>query len=246
VGANVLETAHYSRAEVYSTTTHRDIAKPFLFGLKKIQKYSVGGKLLDVGAGKGEFLSIARDKGYMVQGFEPSKEFCNFASREFNIYVHCGDLSTFVKTIGFKIEYDVISLFHVLEHVKNPKSLLHELRPLLSEDGICYIEVPNADALLLKVVDKIYKLIGKGWSSRLSPLHPPFHSIGYTSQSIRILLENSGFDVKEIWTFSGRNRGHQVDKRFGSFKRLLREGFVRFFDFLPNKELIGVVVSLKL
>ena len=245
VGADMLETAHYSRAEVYSTTKHKDFAKPFIFGLKKIQHYSLGGKLLDVGAGKGEFLSIARKKGFMVQGFEPSKEFCDFANREFGVNVHCGDLYTFIKKIDAEERFDVISLFHVLEHVKDPNTLLTELRPMLSSNGICYIEVPNADALLLKVVDKIYRVIGKSWSSRLSPLHPPFHSIGYTSKSIRILLENSGFNVKEILTFSGKNRGHQIDKRFGSFKRILRGGFVRFFDFLPNKELIGVVVTPK-
>jgi len=245
IGADVLEAAHYSKTETYSTTVHEDVTKPFAYGLATILRYSVGGKLLDVGAGKGEFLSIAGKVGFNVHGFEPSREFCNFANREFGINVHCGDLRTFNEVYGAEQEFDVISLFHVLEHVKNPKNLLLELLPMLSNEGICYIEVPNADASLLKVVDKIYKLIGRGWSSRLSPLHPPFHSIGYTSRSIIALLENSGFHVIEIKTFSGRNRGHQIDTRFGSIKKFLRSAFVGFFDLIPNKELIGVVASSK-
>jgi len=243
VGADILESAHYSRAASYSTSSHKEFVKPFISGLETILRHSRGKKLLDVGAGKGEFLSIARDKGFHIHGFEPSKEFCDFAFQEFGVEIHCGDLSTFTEGKKAKQEFDVVSLFHVLEHVKNPKNLLLELRPMLSKEGICYIEVPNADASLLKVVDKIYKVIGRGWSSRLSPLHPPFHSIGYTKKSIITLLKNSGFNVIHIETFSGRNRGHQIDERFGSIRKLLRNAFVGFFEILPNKELIGVVVS---
>jgi 2-polyprenyl-3-methyl-5-hydroxy-6-metoxy-1,4-benzoquinol methylase len=245
IGADILEATHYSKTETYSTTVHEDVTKPFAYGLATILRYSQGGKLLDVGAGKGEFLSIAGKKGFLVHGFEPSREFCNFASREFGIDIHCGDLKTYKSFTRPKLAFDVISLFHVLEHIKDPKTLLLELQLILSSEGICYIEVPNADASLLRIVDKIYKIIGRGWSSRLSPLHPPFHSIGYTPKSIRLLLENSGFHIMEIHTFSGRNRGHQIDTRFGSFKKLLRGVFVGVFDFLPNKELIGIVVRSK-
>jgi SAM-dependent methyltransferase len=245
VGAEILETAHYSRTASYLTSSHREIIKPFIRGLEIIEKHSKGKKLLDVGAGKGEFLSITREKGFQVQGFEPSKEFCEFGYQEFGVEIHCGDLTTFTSENSVKQKFDVISLFHVLEHVKNPKTLLLELRPMLSKDGICYIEVPNADASLLKVVDKIYRLIGRSWSSRLSPLHPPFHSIGFTKKSIIRLLKNSGFDVIEMKTFSGRNRGHQINSRFGPTVKLLRSGFVGLFEIIPNKELIGVVVSSK-
>ena len=106
VGADILESAHYSRAASYSTSSHKEFVKPFISGLETILRHSRGKRLLDVGAGKGEFLSIARDKGFHIHGFEPSKEFCDFAYQEFGVEIHCGDLSTFTK--GKKVEQEAL------------------------------------------------------------------------------------------------------------------------------------------
>ena len=117
--------------------------------------------------------------------------------------------------------------------------------PILSNESIVYIEVPNADATLLKIVDFYFRISGRGWSSRLSPVHPPFHSIGFTKKSLRLLLKNTGFEIVEIGTFTGKNRGHQVKGRFTGLFSILRSLIVETIGHLPNKELIGAVVRRK-
>lgn len=239
-----LEIEHYNNPISYVTSQSALVEQPFTDGFATLLRYKKGGHLLDVGAGKGEFLSYAKQNGFLVSGLEPSPRFCEYAALELGIQIFCGDLMAFNKTMPPGSTFDVVTLFHVLEHVKDPAKILSELVSILSSGSIVYIEVPNADATLLKIVDTFYRFIRKGWSSRLSPVHPPFHSIGYTKKSLKLLLQNTGFEIIEIGTFTGKNRGHQVKGRFTGLSSILRSFVVRTVGILPNKELIGAVVRL--
>jgi len=53
-------------------------------------------------------------------------------------------------------KFDVITLFHVLEHIKNPVKTLADLRTYLKADGTLIVEIPNADDFLLQI-NKNYK-----------------------------------------------------------------------------------------
>lgn len=242
LSSETLEKEHYDNPITYLASQNSNIEHPYLNGFATIYKYKQGGKLLDVGAGKGEFLFFAKRKGFLVSGFEPSPHFCEYATKNFDLELVCGDLNDFKKTNVGLSSFDVITLFHVLEHVKNPAEILIGLLPLLSKDGVAYIEVPNADATLLRFVDVFYRIMRKGWSSRLSPVHPPFHSIGYTKESLRRILKDTGFEIVEIRTFTGKNRGHQIGERFKGFLAFIRSVVVEIIGFLPNKEIIGAVV----
>lgn len=240
-----LEKEHYNNPISYLASQSASVEQAFIDGFTTVYKYKKEGNLLDVGAGKGEFLAIAKRQGFLVSGIEPSPLFCDYAAAELGVQVFCGELNAFKKSISHGSVYDVVTLFHVLEHVKDPASILSELVSILSSKSIVYIEVPNADASLLKIVDIFYRVIGKGWSSRLSPVHPPFHSIGYTKKSLKLLLKNTGFEIIEIRTFTGKNRGHQVKARFTGLSSILRSIVVKTIGLLPNKELIGTVVRLR-
>ena len=240
-----LEKEHYNNPISYLASQSLLVEQPFVDGFATLFKYKRTGKLLDIGAGKGEFLSFAKRQGFLVSGLEPSPLFCDYAVSEFGVQIFCGELIAFKKSIPQESHYDVVTLFHVLEHVKEPTSILSELVPILSSESIVYIEVPNAGATLLKIVDLFYRITGRGWSSRLSPVHPPFHSIGYTKKSLKLLLKNTGFEIVEIRTFTGKNRGHQVKGRFTGLSSTLRSIVVKTIGLLPNKELIGTVVRLR-
>ena len=240
-----LEKEHYNNPISYLASESALVEQAFTDGFATLIKYKKAGKLLDVGAGKGEFLSFAKRQGFLVRGFEPSPHFCDYAASELGVELFCGDLITFKNTLPLQSKYDAVTLFHVLEHVKDPSEILSELVPILSSDSVLYIEVPNADASLLKIVDLFYRITRKGWSSRLSPVHPPFHSIGYTKKSLILLLKNTGFEIVEIRTFTGKNRGHQVKGRFTGLSSILRSFIVKTIGLLPNKELIGTVVRLR-
>lgn len=243
--AEELEKLHYSNSKSYIDSESNTPGKPYIEGLKAISKFVMKGKLLDIGAGKGEFLQHAKKNGFAVSGIEPSSEFCNYALEKFGISIFCGNVIDYKKDSTFSQNYDYITFFHVLEHVKNPKELLIEIVSLFSKSGICYIEVPNADSTLLKFADFIFRLMGRNWSARLSPVHPPFHSIGYTRKSLERLIENSGYEIIDVWTFTGKNRGHQIRNRFGSIKRLTRNVVVKTIGIFPNRELIGALIRPK-
>lgn len=104
---------------------------------RTVGRYAVGRKLMDYGCGTGTFLAYMRTKGYLVTGLEPSanaraQAIQNAACPVFASRQEMGDL-----------RFDVITLWHVLEHVPDPlESLLHISR-LLDSNGILLIAVPD-------------------------------------------------------------------------------------------------------
>lgn len=143
------------------------------------------GRLLDVGCGIGTFLNLAREQGWEVYGIDPSKSGCTFAQQEHQLDVKCGDIFD----ASFPSEhFDVITLYHVLEHISELNPFLNELRRILkpSENGektsTLVIEVPN----------------GGGLQSRLQKsnwpyVHPHDHLYYFSSQSLPRLLQKHGF-----------------------------------------------------
>lgn len=98
-----------------------------------------GGKLLDIGAGGGEFVYMARARGYDAIGIEPNIGYTDYAKSEYGVEVITGGLSNIGET------YDVITMFHVLEHLPNLETF-KVLWSLLNERGYLFLEVPNIEA----------------------------------------------------------------------------------------------------
>ncbi|RCS26089.1 class I SAM-dependent methyltransferase [Polaribacter sp. WD7] len=92
--------------------------------------------VLDVGAGTGDFLKICANNGWTVSGVEPNISAINKAAEK-GIFLK-EDLGQVERTT-----FDVITLWHVLEHVKNLSDYISKIIELLSEDGKLVIAVPN-------------------------------------------------------------------------------------------------------
>ena len=92
--------------------------------------------VLDVGAGTGDFLKICANNGWIVSGVEPNISAINKAAEK-GIFLK-EDLGQVERTT-----FDVITLWHVLEHVKNLSDYISKIIELLSEDGKLVIAVPN-------------------------------------------------------------------------------------------------------
>ena len=107
--------------------------------LKLITRLSNGKELLDVGAGTGHFLSVCKTAGWNVQGLEPDEDARDFAKQNFDINLDpLSDL--------FEVKdnsKDVITMWHVLEHVYHLKRDVAELVRILKPDGVLIIAVPN-------------------------------------------------------------------------------------------------------
>jgi 2-polyprenyl-3-methyl-5-hydroxy-6-metoxy-1,4-benzoquinol methylase len=107
------------------------------------------GRLLDVGCGTGEFLFAMKRVGWQVEGIEREKEAAEWGAKAWGVPVHAGDLGSF-QTGG---QFDVITMWHVLEHLYDPGEAFGRLKDLLSPDGFLLVAVPNiggVDAMIYR------------------------------------------------------------------------------------------------
>ncbi len=103
---------------------------------KWIRSYCKQGDILDVGAGTGEFLNKMKSFSWNVEGVEPNNSARKLAIlKGLNIN---SDLSEITQK-----KFNVISLWHVLEHLPDLENKLTEFHKLLEENGILIIAVPN-------------------------------------------------------------------------------------------------------
>lgn len=105
--------------------------------LKLINSFNTKDKtILDVGAGTGDFLKVCKNKNWKVNGIEPSDKARKFAEGKSIILKK--DISEYEGKL-----FDVITLWHVLEHIPNLIEYTHQLKKILKPNGVLIIAVPN-------------------------------------------------------------------------------------------------------
>lgn len=125
--------------------------------IKLINAQSEKGKLLDIGAGTGDFLVVAKNDGWDTTGIEPSEKAKSIAiTKGVDFAAGLSDLKDH--------SFDVITMWHVLEHVPNLDEYILELKRLLKPTGSILIAVPN-----FKSFDANY--YGKFWAAYDVPRH---------------------------------------------------------------------------
>lgn len=157
--------------------------------IKEFERYcSSTGKLLDVGCGKGRFLSRAARRNWCVQGVESSSSQADFAKERYQLNVFSGDL---LEANFDESHFDVITTWHVLEHLPNPKQYLNETHRILKPNGLLVLEVPNFNSLQAKI-----------GQNKWFQLDVPRHLIHYKIRTLEYLLSNYGFTLLEYKTIS--------------------------------------------
>lgn len=190
---------YYSREEKYDTWISNENARDDLWKrrLKLLKREKQDGKLLDIGTGIGQFLYHA-SHDFEVHGTEISESAINIAKRKYNLDIKYGE----IENINFgDLKFDVITLFHVLEHVSNPLQTMSSLKNLLSKDGIVIVAVPN-EGLKLRIGRIIKRLIfDKKFSSygipkiTLDDSQGEIHLSYFTKNSMEYLLRKAGFEI---------------------------------------------------
>lgn len=125
--------------------------------LKLINSQSQKGKILDIGAGVGDFLMTAKNDGWEIIGIEPSEKAKNIAIKKGVSFVND------VKEIESH-SLDVITMWHVLEHVPNLEEQITELKRMIKPNGTIIIAVPNFNSF-----DANY--YGNYWAAFDVPIH---------------------------------------------------------------------------
>lgn len=117
--------------------------------VNRINRYLKGGSLLDFGCGKGKFASLAQQKGWNVNGVETAPERAAYAKEVYGLNV---STSFYATGSIFEKKFDVLTLFHVLEHLPQPEVLLTNLlRDNLAKNRLVIIEVPNFKSLQARI-----------------------------------------------------------------------------------------------
>lgn len=119
---------------------------------KLIQELTVKRRLLDIGAGTGHFLNKCAQSGWKIKGLEPDDKARDFANKNFNISLSpISDLYHLPEK-----SFDVITMWHVLEHVYHLKEDAQQITSLLNENGYLVIAVPNRNSFDAKYYDSFW------------------------------------------------------------------------------------------
>jgi SAM-dependent methyltransferase len=155
-------------------------------------------RLLDIGAGIGTFLSLARDQlGWAVTGTEISSSAVRIAHEQYNLELLVGQMEDIDLPRG---AFDVITLWHVLEHVPSPSRILNLCNDLLRPDGLLAIAVPNDDDARAWLVRTKAWLGRKRPAPRYEPLkpHTEVHLSQFKGRVLSSALRSRGFRVEVV------------------------------------------------
>jgi SAM-dependent methyltransferase len=138
-------------------------------------------RLLDAGAGRGRFVATARAAGYDATGLEPSERGVAAAAEVYGVHLVRAEVEDAPITPG---SFDAVSLWHVLEHVEDPRAAMAAIARWLRPGGVLVVGVPNLASVQARVG-------GRRWYH----LDLPRHRTHFTPAGLRALLDASGFDV---------------------------------------------------
>lgn len=170
--------------------------------IRLIRKWSSAIRLLDFGCGTGDFLSFAKQQGYHTTGLEPDESARNFALDK-GLEVHHPE---WIKTQSST--FDIITMWHVLEHTYDPLDTLLHLKSQLNPGGIIIVAVPNYSSMDAEVY-------GGNWAAYDVPRHL-FHFHPDTLQKLAektkmTLIETKGMLFDSFYVsmlsekYSGKN-----------------------------------------
>ena len=214
----------YYKSEEY--VSHSSTKKGFVnkvygwvrsYTLKKkislLKQLTMGKRLLDIGAGTGHFLAKAKESGYVVLGLEPDEDARRVAMSENGI-----ELKDLGLLHDLNESFDIVSMWHVLEHVYNLQTDLEKIVSLVDQNGVLIIAVPNYtsfDAQYYKEYWAAYDV--------------PRHLYHFSPKSIIPLVESKGlkfelmlpmkFDSYYVSMLSEKYKG-------GSMLKAMRIGFL--------------------
>mgnify|MGYP001454862661 CR=1 FL=1 len=212
--SNHIEDGHYEESGMHGNEvpdinkwlreTEFDDKRRYNFIKEKITNKTV----LDFGCGAGGFLDLSKKSASSVSGVELEKALQpSFKQRNLHVFENLS------KALEVDKKYDVITAFHVVEHLQSPKKVLKELSLLLKDCGEIIVEVPNSEDALITLYNNNAFQNFTYWSQ---------HIFLFNANTITELVKKSGLKpcwVKHVqryplsnhlyWLANGKPGGHQ-------------------------------------
>ncbi|MBI2439809.1 MAG: class I SAM-dependent methyltransferase [Lentisphaerae bacterium] len=147
-------------------------------------KRKTQGRILDIGCGDGSLLKYLQGLGWQTYGVEFNDVPAKYAREVLGLNVFAGRLEEAHYPEG---AFDVITLFHALEHLPDPRQTLERTFTLLDQKGLLVIEAPNFASLEARI-----------FRSKWCKVTAPLHFYHFTPPTLRLLLKNSGFALQQL------------------------------------------------
>jgi SAM-dependent methyltransferase len=171
--------------ERYAAAEQRNVAR-----IADLERWCPSrGRLLELGASYGHSLALARKRGWDVTGVELSPTAAEHARTQLGLTVFNCDLADAPLAQG---SFDAVIMWHVLEHVRDPKRQLLQLATLLKPGGVLGLRVPNIASFGARAA-------GQWWPW----MCPPAHLWFFSPATLPRLVNACGFEVKEVATLRG-------------------------------------------
>lgn len=142
---------------------------------------ATSGNLLDIGCGTGFFVKRTIDVGFKGYGIDFNERSISIGRKHFGIdTLYKADIEGF-KAMHPDLKFDVITMFHVLEHLEEPVKAIGEIKGILKKDGVLVIAVPYRDR----------------WPDPMGEFdYPPNHLTRWSLKSMEYFLKGNGFYMK--------------------------------------------------
>jgi len=168
--------SHYEKADKGTREFKKQITNNH-HRLRLLGRFLANGKILDAGCGKGYFLYACK-KRYDCSGYDVTESNRDYIENELGIKFFCGEIDE----IGSV--FDAITLWHSLEHFRDPRGTLKDLLHLLRPDGIVIIEVPV-----------YFGIDGVMQHDQWTNWDPPFHIHHFSKDSLFRMTEDLGLKI---------------------------------------------------
>jgi 2-polyprenyl-3-methyl-5-hydroxy-6-metoxy-1,4-benzoquinol methylase len=143
-----------------------------------------GAKLLDIGCGTGDFLLYCKKNGFICQGIEPNDGARKIAEKKIESKIHPPETIFYIESSSF----DIITMWHVLEHVDDLNKYVASLFNILNPGGYCFIAIPNPSSY-----DSVK--YGKNWAA----YDVPRHLSHFYPDTVKYLFKQNSFSfVKAV------------------------------------------------
>jgi 2-polyprenyl-3-methyl-5-hydroxy-6-metoxy-1,4-benzoquinol methylase len=193
------------------------------------------GKILDFGCEEGNFLVLAKQRGWDVFGLDLSKFATNIVKKR--------GLKVLNKTIHdakfAKQSFDVITLWDVIEHLSNLDDIFREFRKVLKKNGLLIVRTPNEKSIFHLIAHLSYILSFKLIKLPLKSIYHTDHLYYFSKQTLAKTLRKNGFELRKIIM----NDQTKMSYKNPILKSIV--GAIRTFGMLLGKEHAMLAIAVK-